>query len=54
MQTILSLDEEKILIFLKITINKFYRVTGKSHQYIGVKPDVIVPEFYEGVYQKRK
>ncbi len=52
MQTILSLDEEKNTDFLKITINKFYRVTGKSHQYIGVKPDVILPEFYEGVYQK--
>jgi carboxyl-terminal processing protease len=52
MQTILSLDEEKNTDFLKITINKFYRVTGKSHQYVGVIPDVIVPEFYEGVYQK--
>ena len=52
MQTILSLDEEKNTDFLKITINKFYRVTGKSHQYVGVTPDVIVPEFYEGVYQK--
>ncbi|MDR7370615.1 S41 family peptidase [Flavobacterium aquidurense] len=52
MQTILSLDEDKNTDFLKITINKFYRVTGKSHQYIGVKPDVILPEFYEDVYQK--
>lgn len=52
MQTILSLDETKNTDFLKITINKFYRVTGKSHQYIGVKPDVLLPEFYEGVYQK--
>ena len=52
MQTILSLDESKNTDFLKITINKFYRVTGKSHQYVGVKPDVILPEFYEGVYQK--
>ncbi|WP_394774445.1 S41 family peptidase [Flavobacterium sp.] len=52
MQTIISLDETKNTDFLKITINKFYRVTGKSHQYIGVKPDVILPEFYEGVYQK--
>lgn len=52
MQTILSLDEEKNTDFLKITINKFYRVTGKSHQYIGVKPDVVLPEFYEGIYQK--
>jgi carboxyl-terminal processing protease len=27
-------------------------VTGESHQYVGVKPDVILPEFYEGVYPK--
>jgi carboxyl-terminal processing protease len=52
MQTILPLDEDKTTDFLKITINKFYRVTGKSHQYIGVTPDVILPEFYENVYQK--
>ncbi|WP_166924511.1 S41 family peptidase [Flavobacterium poyangense] len=52
MQTILSLDENKNTDFLKITINKFYRVTGKSHQYVGVVPDVILPEFYEDVYQK--
>jgi len=52
MQTILPLDEEKNTDFLKITINKFYRITGKSHQYIGVKPDVVLPEFYEDVYQK--
>jgi len=52
MQTILSLDENKNTDFLKITINKFYRVTGKSHQYVGVKPDVVLPEFYEGVYPK--
>jgi carboxyl-terminal processing protease len=52
MQTILSLDEEKNTDFLKITINKFYRVTGKSHQYVGVTPDVVLPEFYEDVYQK--
>ena len=52
MQTILSLDEEKNTDFLKITINKFYRITGKSHQYVGVKPDVVLPEFYEDIYQK--
>lgn len=52
MQTILSLDENKNTDFLKITINKFYRVTGKSHQYVGVRPDVVLPEFYEDVFQK--
>ncbi|MWB94830.1 PDZ domain-containing protein [Flavobacterium sp. GA093] len=52
MQTIVSLDDTKNTDFLKITINKFYRVTGKSHQKIGVTPDVILPEFYEDIYQK--
>ena len=52
MQTILPLDENTTTDFLKITVNKFYRITGKSHQNTGVKPDVILPEFYESVYQK--
>ncbi|MCR4030164.1 MULTISPECIES: S41 family peptidase [Flavobacterium] len=52
MQTILPLDEQKNTDFLKITINKFYRITGKSHQYVGVKPDVVLPEFYEDIFQK--
>jgi carboxyl-terminal processing protease len=52
MQTILPLEEDKSTDYLKITINKFYRITGKSHQYLGVTPDVILPEFYEDIYQK--
>jgi carboxyl-terminal processing protease len=32
---------------LKITIQKFYRVTGGSTQYKGVTPDVILPDPYE-------
>lgn len=54
MQTIQSLDEKKNTDFLKITINKFYRITGKSHQYIGITPDVILPEFYENIIAKEK
>ena len=52
MQTIIPLDENTTTDFLKISINKFYRITGKSHQNIGVTPDVVLPEFYENVYQK--
>lgn len=52
MQTIVPLDESTTVDFLKISINKFYRVTGKSHQNVGVTPDVVLPEFYENVYQK--
>ncbi|MBF7093397.1 PDZ domain-containing protein [Flavobacterium sp. ALJ2] len=54
MQTIQSLDENKNTDFIKITINKFYRITGKSHQYIGITPDVILPEFYENIIAKEK
>lgn len=52
MQTILPLEVNSTTDFLKLTIDKFYRVTGKSHQYTGVKPDVVLPEFYENVYAK--
>jgi len=30
--------------YVKTTIGKFYRVTGKSHQQEGVQPDVFLPE----------
>ncbi|PZO28282.1 MAG: hypothetical protein DCF13_09375 [Flavobacteriaceae bacterium] len=29
--------------FIKITLEKFYRITGKSNQYIGLVPDVEIP-----------
>lgn len=32
--------------FLKITIEKFYRITGKSHQQKGIIPDVYLPPFF--------
>jgi carboxyl-terminal processing protease len=54
MQSILPLEENKEDHFLKVTINKFYSITGKSHQGIGVIPDVLLPEFYETIYQKEK
>jgi carboxyl-terminal processing protease len=37
---------EKDLGFLKMTIQKFYRINGGSTQLRGVKPDVIVPSRY--------
>lgn len=46
MQTILPLrkSEED---FVKVTIDKFYRVTGKSSQYTGIEPDVALPSFFD-------
>jgi carboxyl-terminal processing protease len=53
MQTILPIDNNEEN-FVKVTINKFYRITGKSHQSIGVLPDVQVPILYESIIQKEK
>lgn len=44
MQQIFPLTREKDpKEFLKITLEKFYRVTGKSNQTIGITPDVEIP-----------
>ena len=31
----------------KVTIQKFYRITGSSNQYKGVIPDIILPDHYD-------
>ncbi len=31
----------------KVTIQKFYRITGSSNQYTGVIPDIILPDHYD-------
>lgn len=50
MQTILPLEDKKDAEdFIKITQDKFYRVTGKSSQYIGIIPDIELPSFFEGL-----
>jgi len=37
----------KSLGALKITIQKFYRITGSSNQFKGVIPDIILPDHYD-------
>ncbi|HEY4618754.1 MAG TPA: S41 family peptidase [Flavobacterium sp.] len=54
MQTILPLDKNDNENFLKVTINKFYRITGKSNQALGIIPDVTVPAIYETLYPKER
>lgn len=49
MQTILPLEEDNPEDFVKLTIDKFYRVTGKSSQYIGIVPDVELPSFFDNL-----
>lgn len=52
MQTILPLEENDKENFVKVTVNKFYRITGKSHQSVGISPNVMLPEIYETIFQK--
>ena len=35
--------------YVKVTINKFYRVSGNTTQHTGVKPDIIVPDIFDGL-----
>ena len=46
MQRIIPLNENKDE-FLKLTLEKFYRVTGKSNQYDGITPDVEIPVLFD-------
>ncbi|MGQ7947410.1 S41 family peptidase [Flavobacterium sp. WC2509] len=52
MQTIIPLEKNDDQHFVKLTISKFYRITGKSHQAIGVFPDISIPTIYQDVFQK--
>ena len=52
MQRFLDLDNSTIdqsvkpLGEMKLTIQKFYRITGKTTQLDGVTPDIVLPDFY--------
>lgn len=39
---------------LKVTIQKFYRVTGASTQYKGITPDIILPDIFSYVESREK
>ena len=48
MQSIFPLTEDKKPTeFVKITLEKFYRITGKSNQTIGITPDVEIPLLFD-------
>lgn len=48
MQRILPLSNEaKPEEYVKLTIEKFYRITGKSNQYSGITPDVEIPILFD-------
>lgn len=55
MQRILPLTEGKNPTeFVKLTIEKFYRITGKSNQTIGITPDVVIPSLFDKQMPREK
>ncbi|WP_452221964.1 carboxy terminal-processing peptidase [Lacinutrix salivirga] len=53
-QTVIPLSTTEDLGFCKLTIEAFYRVTGKSHQSLGVIPDIILPSPYDNFKTSEK
>ncbi|RYJ42443.1 carboxy terminal-processing peptidase [Flavobacterium beibuense] len=54
MQTIYQLQEKDPTDFVKVTIDKFYRITGKSNQYIGIEPDIELPSYLDEFLPREK
>ena len=48
-QNIMPLKENTDLGFAKITVETFFRVSGASHQEIGIIPDVKLPSVYQKI-----
>lgn len=48
-QIIIPVSDINDLGFCKLTIEKFYRITGRSHQSLGVIPDIILPSLLDGL-----
>ncbi|MDA8165891.1 MAG: carboxy terminal-processing peptidase [Desulfobacteraceae bacterium] len=44
-----NMEKFKPLGALKITTQKFYRITGNSTQYRGVVPDIVLPDWFSGM-----
>ncbi|WP_432670872.1 carboxy terminal-processing peptidase [Flavobacterium sp. SM2513] len=52
MQAILPLEENNTKDFLKLTIEKFYRISGDSHQIKGIIPDVFMPILFDSLIKR--
>ena len=52
MQAILPLEENNENDFLKLTIEKFYRISGDSHQIKGIVPDVFTPILFDSLIKR--
>jgi carboxyl-terminal processing protease len=54
MQSILPLENGNEMDFVKVTLEKFYRITGDSHQRKGVVPDVYMPQLFDSIMEREK
>jgi carboxyl-terminal processing protease len=52
MQAILPLEENNTKDFLKLTIEKFYRISGDSHQIKGIIPDIFMPTLFDSLIKR--
>jgi carboxyl-terminal processing protease len=51
-QVILPINNPALNGFIKVTNERLYRVTGKSLQQKGITPDIVLPDAYEGFFQR--
>ena len=49
MQSIIALDEKNQKDYVKVTVEKFYKSNGESHQAKGIIPDVILPVLFDSI-----
>ncbi len=43
-----TVTDDHALVFFKVTVGRYYTVSGRSTQIEGVKTDILVPTFYSG------
>lgn len=54
MQTIMPVDTPNKEDFAKVTVQKFYRVTGASAQIEGIRPDVPMPVLFDSLVERER
>jgi carboxyl-terminal processing protease len=53
-QLIVPISDNKETNFLKLTMGQFFRVTGKSHQNLGIVPNITLPGIYDNYKTQEK
>jgi carboxyl-terminal processing protease len=48
------MDQNSELGYIKLTLQKFYRISGGSTQLRGVASDIVLPDIYPDIYEYAK